>query len=301
MKRVRLLRRIVRRYNRHDLGGESARLAFYAFLCLFPAILVLFAVTGLMGGQDAFDWITGQFERALPREAARYLSQYVLEVTGTFRPGALSIGALLLLWSSSHVFSVMAHALNVIFELEERRRWWRRRGLGLLILIAGLCGLIVAATAVLVGPGLVEALGLTGGLSGLRWPAIAALVVLGIWSLYVFLPNWDERRSKRTILVGAVVGALLWAAATIGFRLYVANVPRISRVYGFVGAVIILQVWLYLSSMTILIGAEVAALLGQRLRGTGDGSAPSGQPPSSPGRRTSGPGGTARGSSRSSR
>lgn len=261
MRRLyRFLRELQHRVIRHALGAESARLAYFAFLALFPAILVLFALTGLLGGEAAFHWIMGRLEAALPEVAAAYVGEFVLEVTGSFRPGALSFGIILMIWSSSHIFAVLAHALNVVFGLQENRRWWRRRGVALLFQVVGLLAIVVAATAVLAGPALIEGLGLDAPWAALRWPAIAVTVVAAIWILYTFLPNWDEGRSKRRILVGALVGAVLWAATTEAFRLYVSNFGRYSRVYGFVGAVIILQLWLYLSALTVLIGAEIAAM-----------------------------------------
>jgi len=260
---IRFLRELIHRMIRHGLGAESARVAYYSFLGLFPVILILFALTGLIGGNAAFHWIMRQLESALPKEAAEFLGQYVLEVTGSFRPGALSIGVALMIWSSSHVYGVLSHALNVIFGLRENRRWWRRRGLGLVFQVAGLTTIVVVSAAMLLGPGLIEALGINAPWTGLRWPVLGVLLVGAIWAIFAYLPNWEFSRSKRRILLGALVSAALWAAATGAFRLYVANFARYSKIYGFVGAAIILQIWLYMSAMTILIGAEVAALIGK--------------------------------------
>jgi membrane protein len=262
LKTIRFLRELLHRMVRHGLGAESARVAYYSFLGLFPVILILFALTGLIGGDAAFHWIMHQLEAALPGEAAEFLGRYVLEVTGSFRPGALSIGVVLMIWSSSHVYGVLSHALNVIFGLRESRRWWRRRGLGLVFQVAGLTTIVVVSAVMLVGPGLFEAFGISGPWAGLRWPVIGILLVSAIWAIFAYLPNWESGRSKRRILLGALVAAGLWALATGAFRLYVANFGRYNKIYGFVGAAIILQIWFYMSSMTILIGAEVAALLG---------------------------------------
>lgn len=262
MKTIRFLRELTHRMIRHGLGAESARVAYYSFLGLFPVILILFALTGLIGGDAAFHWIMRQLEAALPGDAADFLTRYVLEVTGSFRPGALSIGVALMIWSSSHVYGVLSHALNVIFGLRENRRWWRRRGLGLVFQVAGLITIVAVSVAMLIGPGLFEALGIDAPWAGIRWPVLGVLLVGAIWAIFTYLPNWEAVRSKRRIFLGALVAAGLWATATGAFRLYVANFGRYSKIYGFVGAVIILQIWLYLSTMTILVGAEVAALIG---------------------------------------
>jgi membrane protein len=86
-----------------------------------------------------------------------------------------------------------------------------------------------------------------------------------MWFIYFTLPNHDQSRSKRWILAGAVTGTLLWALVTFGFRIFLANSGRFSAVYGIVGGMVALLIWLYLTAMSILIGGEVAAVLEHRL------------------------------------
>lgn len=280
MKRtVRAARAGVRRVSRSVVGeifreamddgitGEAAKAAYYFFLSFFPLILALFAFTGILGGQAAFEWIMDWLHRALPGEAAEYLEGFVVEITGDSRPGMLSLGILLTLWAASNVFAILTVGLNRMYDIAEDRPWWKRRLLALAALVAGLVLLTSAAASLLAGPELVAGLGLAPALQVLRLP-LAFVMLVGMLSLvYYLLPARDQSAHWKPVLVGAAVGAVLWVLGTLGFRLYVASFGSYSTTYGVVGGIIVLLIWLYLTALTILFGGEVAATLEQRARG----------------------------------
>lgn len=248
------------------ITGEAAKAAYYFFLSFFPLILALFAFTGILGGQEAFEWIMGWLHRALPGEAAEYLQAFVEEITGDSRPGMLSFGIVLTLWAASNVFAILTAGLNRMYDLDEDRPWWKRRLIALAALIVGLVLLTTAAVSLLAGPALIEIFGLGRYWFVLRWPLAFVLLVAMLWLVYYLLPARDQSGAWRPVLVGAVVGAALWVLGTLGFRLYVANFGSYSTTYGVVGGIIVLLVWLYLTALTILFGGEVAATLEQRAR-----------------------------------
>ena len=249
----------------HDrITAEAARAAYYLFLSLFPLILALFALTGILGGDEAFEWIMGRLERALPGEAARYLTQAVGEVTGESRPGILSFSILFTLWSASNIFAILADGLNRMYDIEEGRPWWKRRLIALASMIVGTVLLVGGSVALLAGPGLVSFLGLDAALEVLRLPLALVMLTLLMWLIYFALPDRDMRDSARPTLIGAVVGTGLWLLATLGFRIYVTQFGSYSQTYGFVGGIIVLLLWLYLTALAILFGGEVAATLEQR-------------------------------------
>jgi membrane protein len=276
---VRSARTGVRRLSRTAVGqifreavddgitGEAAKAAYYFFLSFFPLILALFAFTGILGGQTAFDWIMGQLHRALPGEAAEYLEAFVAEITGDSRPGMLSLGILLTLWAASNVFAVLTVGLNRMYDIAEDRPWWKRRLLAVAALVAGLVLLTSAAVSLLAGPELVAGLGLAPALQVLRLPLAFVMLVGMLWLVYYLLPARDQSAAWRPVLIGAAVGAVLWVLGTLGFRLYVANFASYSTTYGVVGGIIVLLIWLYLTALAILFGGEVAATLEQRGRG----------------------------------
>lgn len=259
-----LLKEIVQEAKRDRITSEAAKAAYYFFLSFFPTILALFAFTGLLGGDSAFQWTMRQLYAALPDEAAVYLSRFVLEVTGESRPGLLSLALLLTLWAASNVFVAIAEGLNVMYDIEEGRSWWKRRVIALVSLLVSLILLSTATAALVAGPELISLLHLESFWNALRWPMAFVMLTLMMWLIYYLLPNRDQGRAWRPTLVGAVIGSGLWVLGTLGFRFYVANFANYSRTYGFVGGIIVLLLWLYMTALAILFGGEVAATLEQK-------------------------------------
>lgn len=248
------------------ITGEAAKAAYFFFLSLFPFILAVFALTGLLGGDSTFQWIMARLEEALPGQAAHYLEQFVRQITGEQRPGILSFSVLLILWSASNVFAILTDGLNHMYDLRETRRWWKRRLLALVTLVVATVALIGSTLILVSSPRLLRLVGLAGlvhAWDSLRWPAVLVLMTLFMWLVYLLLPNRRQRHAIVPTLIGAVVGTLLWSGATVGFRVYVAHFGSYSETYGFVGGIIVLLLWLYLTGLAILFGGEVAATLEQ--------------------------------------
>jgi membrane protein len=245
-----------------NVTGEAAKVAYYFFLSLWPLLLGLFAFTGILGGEPAFEWIMDWVRRALPPEATRMLQRYVEDVVAEERPDMLSLGIILTLWSGSNIFATLAEGLNVIYDLPEGRSWWKRRALSIGLLVAASVLLTAGASAVLAGAEIAAALGIDRAIAILRYPlAFLALTAL-LWLAYYHLPARDQNLAKRWVTIGALVGATLWLLVTTLFRLYVANLGSYDS-YGVVGAVLVLLLWLYLTAVAILFGGEVAVSLEQ--------------------------------------
>lgn len=265
---VQTAKRLVRQAVEDNITGEAAKVAYYAFLSLFPLILTVFALTGLLGGDAAFRWIMEQLRAALPPETAEYLGVFVQQVTGQPRPGLLSFGVLGLLWAASGIFAALADGLNAMYNVRETRGFVRKRLLALGMLFVGSVLLIVAAASLVAGPELIELLGLGFAWNLLRWPLSFVPVVLLLWLLYYVLPARDQSGCHRETFVGALLGTLLWLGVSALFRLYVTNFSSYAATYGAVGAVMVLLLWLNLTALAILSGGEVAAVLEQRERPT---------------------------------
>jgi len=264
-KRQSIAGEVLRCYRRDRINAESASIAYYFFLSFFPMILTLFGLTGLIGRRAAFDWVMEELLVALPPAAAETIGHFVLQVTESRSPSALSIGIVLTIWTASNVFSALADGLNKAYEAKRAHRWWKKRALSLVMLLVLAAALVAQAAFLLAGPEVARILRIESFDSGLRWPFTIALSVVMMWFVYFTLPNHDQSRSKRWILAGAATGTFLWVLATIGFRLFLANTGRFSAVYGVVGGMVALLIWLYLTAMSILIGGEVAAVLERRL------------------------------------
>lgn len=259
-----LAQEVVHRCNRDRIATEAASIAFYFFLSFFPLILSLFALTGLIGREGAFNWIMNELLVALPAEASASIGEFVRQVTSSRSPSALSIGLLLSFWTASNIFAVLADGLNKAYKTKRRRQWWKRRALALALLLILAGAMIFMAVIVLAGPAIARVLEIDSPFGGLTWPLTFLLAVSMMWLTYYWLPNHDQSRSKRWILVGAVIGTVMWAGATLLFRVFLSYTPRFSAIYGLVGGMAAFLIWLFLTAMSILLGGEVAAAMERR-------------------------------------
>jgi membrane protein len=260
------LLRLIERIETDPALGQAPRAAFYFFLSLFPLVLIVFSLTGLFGGDDAFRSIMTQVQGALPPATASYLAQYVDEVTGRERPGVLTLGVLLMLWSASAGMLALDDGLNAVYRIKKNRPWWKRRLIALALLAASVVLLIVGVTAVLAGPSIAEALGLGFAWRLLSVPIGFVPLVLLMWLIYYVLPNRNASHAKGAVLGGAAAGTLLWVTVSYIFRLYVVSFSSYDLTYGVVGAVIVLLLWLQFTALAVLLGAEVAAQIETRDR-----------------------------------
>ncbi len=251
------------RMENHRIGAESARVAYYVFLSLFPFLLAIFALTGYLGREALFNWIMQELMAALPPQAALALEDSVRQFTHVRRPGTLAIAALVAFWGASNALTALADGLNAAFRVKRRRRWWQKKALGVVVVAIAGVAVLLGALVALAGPEIGAFVGLRQLGSLLRWPVAAGLVVGMTWLCYYLLPNRKQSAVKLHLLGGAAVATAMWAACTLVFRLYLSSFGRLDLVYGVLGGVVALLVWLYLAAMSILFGGEVAAGLGR--------------------------------------
>ena len=256
---------IVREAREDNLTGEAAKVAYYAFLSIWPLFLGLFALTGLLGGEPAFEWIMSGIKSVMPGEPTRFLERFVREITGQQRPDILSLGIVLTFWSGSNIFASLTDGLNTIYDVEEGRSWWKRRLLALGLLVCASVLLTGGAAAVLAGAEILAAMGLAEAWNLARWPLAYLLLTALTWLAYYYLPDREQSVSVRYVTIGSLVGTGLWLLATTGFRVYVANWGSYGSTYGLVGGILVLLIWLYLTALAILFGGEVAVSLEQGL------------------------------------
>jgi len=244
-----------------DITGEAARMAYYFFLSLFPMVLVLLAMTGFLGSASAFDRITKAAQQIVPDYAWQFVRSVIREVTDRRRPGTLSFGAVFALWSASSGVAALTAGLNRMYDAQDGRPWWKRRLLALGVLAVGAILVVCGAAALIPTEGWLRDRGLGPLWSYARWPFSLLLITGTAWMAYTFLPAGDERPSGWNTLMGAGVASALWIVATLLFRLYVAGFGSYGRVYGAIGAVIVLLIWFYISALAVLVGGELAATL----------------------------------------
>jgi|GEM_PF-797582 len=258
-----LWRRVLHEFKADDVSNQAAKVAYYFFLSLPPAVMALFGLTGFFGGRQTGDWLTQRLTTSLPAEASALVTGFVRDVVHGNAPGPLSIGLLLALWAGSNVFTALEDTLNLAFGIRAERPFVKKKAVAVGMLAA--CAvLFLAGSAVLVGGGgIASALGL--GRTGqavwavLQWPLGFALITATFWLIYYVLPNKDQRGCRMTLLKASAVSAALFVIASVAFRLYMANFNSYSATYGLLGTVIVLLLWMYVTSLVILLGGEVAS------------------------------------------
>jgi membrane protein len=252
-----------------DILGQAAKLAYFTFLALPPALMALFGFAGLFGDVGFANWIEEQARLAMPPEVANtiivpFIQQVVLESA----PGPLSIGILLALWGASTAIAGLMNTLNKAYDLQEDRPFLKKRGVALAAMLIGTVLFLLSAIALLAGPPLAEAIGIGPAATFIwnivQWPLAFAFMVAAFWVAYYLLPNRDQAGYEMVLLKAAAAAALLWVLATAAFRIYIANFSSYSETYGIIGAFIVLLLWLYMTGIVVLVGGELASEMEKR-------------------------------------
>lgn len=250
----------------------AAQVAYWAILAIFPFAMFVLTLMGYIPLHGLDRQVMDALDHVVPPEVARLVDDTLQEIVGRQRGGLLVSTLIFALWTASGGVSGLTTALNRAYEIKETRPMWRVRLRALVVTLIGVVAAVVAATAMLVGPELVQQawrfFGLRGGFdrlwASLRWPLALVAMTSMVAFMYQFLPNVRPRR--RTILPGSVVAVLGWIAASFGFRLYVAHFGSYARSYGALATVVLLLLWLYLWGVMVIVGGEVNAILDRMRR-----------------------------------
>jgi membrane protein len=260
-----VLKRVKAEVKDDNVSLLAAGVAFYAMLAIFPAIIAVVTVYGMVADPDQVKTQVGEFAKSLPSGADQLLTTQLTSVVNAGRQ-ALSIGLVLsllaLLWSVSSGVQGLVKSLNVIYDEKESRGFVKLRGLSLLLTLGAIVVAVVALALITVFPSAIDRLGL--GQAGqvaasvARWVVLAVLVLLALGVVYRLGPDRANPR-WRWVSSGAVVALVLWLLGSVGFSYYVDNFGKYNQTYGAMAAVIILLLWLFLSAFAVLLGAEFNA------------------------------------------
>jgi membrane protein len=263
------LKRTVREFQDDNLQHWAAALTYYSVLSIFPALLVMASLLGLVGDPERITKVLTDTVSAMGPSTAADTFQGPIESITDNRGGAgvmLIVSVLGALWAASGYVSAFTDAANTIYEVEEGRPFWKRKPLQLLItFVLILMAATVALGLVLSGP-IVGALGGALGLSDtalsvwriVKWPAMIALVLIIFGALYYTTPN-ARVTGLRWVSAGAVVALVIWIAGSAAFAFYAANFGSYDKTYGALGGVVVFLLWLWITNLAILLGAEFNA------------------------------------------
>jgi membrane protein len=279
-----ILWRSVVGYFDDDCGDFAAAMTYSAVTALIPSLVVIVALVNLVtDGAAAVDAVLDILrDLGVGSIVGNQSLTSVLDALLVQRSSAkalLSAGLLIAIWSASGYVGAFTRASNRIYGVKEGRAWWKLQVLELLLAAVALVLLAVAGIGLVISGPLVDAVGdrLHAGETAKlaysigRWPVLVAIAIVLLSLLFWIAPNVKQPRF-RWLTLGGAVALVVWAAASFGFGLYVANFGSYDRTYGSLGAIVAFLVWLYLSNTAVLLGVQVNAQVQRgRLIQAGDG------------------------------
>ena len=260
-----ILWRSYKKMNDDRLLAVAGGVVFYALLALFPAVTAFVSLYGLVADASTIDQHLSLAAGILPSGAVDILHEQLMRLTGS-RTSALSFGFLLgllfALWSANSGTKAVIDGLNVAYEETEKRGFIRLNLTSLVFTLGAFLALTLAIGAVVVAPIVLARIGL-GALTDelvriVRWPALLAFVILGLAILYRYGPSRREARWT-WLSVGSVAAACGWLIASALFSWYIANFGTYNATYGSLGAAVGMMMWMWISMIVILLGAQLNA------------------------------------------
>ncbi len=258
--------RVWKEFNEDDIMDRAAALSYYFLGAMFPLLLVLFSVLGLLAatGTQIRQSVLHYAATVLPATAWGLVQQTLEQMMKSSGGGKISFGLLASVWSASAGVVGMMSALNIVYDIREQRSFIRVRSIAIGLTFAVSVLILLGLTLTLYGGTIAQFLGRHLGFSDafvigwkiLQWPVVLVSLLLSFSLLYFFGPSLRDQKWE-WITPGSVVGLVLWLAVSFGFKLYLSHFNTYSSTYGSLGAVIILMLWLYVSGIAFLLGAEI--------------------------------------------
>jgi len=278
------LKQAFRQFQDDEMTDRAAGMTFYMIMSLFPALLVGVSLLGLLGNSSvvtkAVDYAADNGAPAQVTDALDALLTKTVEAGGAVS-FALVFGIAVALYGASGAFGAAGRALNDVYDVEETRSFLTHKLADIGFTVLTILLVVVALFSVFLGGGLANDLFGTVGLGDTaaavwrvaRW-ALAIGAILALYSLvFAFAPDIDARR-RRIVSPGGFVGVSIWILASAGFFFYVANFGTYGATYGAFAGAVILLLWLYLSAIAFLFGAELNSVVDGAARRSGRGRGP---------------------------
>ena len=262
-------KRTVKGFQDDNITDWAAALTYYAVLSIFPAMIALISLLGLIVDPATITRVITDTVRQLGPESAVDTFADPIETIATNQSTAgvmLIVGVVVAIWTASGYIGAFMRAANSIYGREEGRPFWKLRPFQMLItLVLVLLAAIVVIALVVSGP-VAEAIGSAVGLGDMavtawdyaKWPVLLVIAMFMLAVLYWSAPN-AKPAGFRWVSPGAVLAIVLWVIASLGFAFYVANFGSYNKTYGALGGVIVFLVWMWITNIAVLLGAEVNA------------------------------------------
>ena len=267
-KGVKITQNIIRDTITNDYSGLASEMAYNFILSLFPFAIFVVALFGMFGSKNAIDQIIYPFHTIIPANNLNLIIEVLKEVINSSSNGVLSIAGLLgSLWAASGIIQDIIKGMNRAYKVSETRPIWITTPLSVFIVVLLALILLISTNLTVFGTTILNFLSnyiyisskVFNTLLQVRWPITFLALFMMIFTIYYFLPNIQKH--KRKLFISSIFGSLFfciaWLFASWAFGLYIENFAHYNTVYGALGAVITLLVWLYYTSFIILIGGEI--------------------------------------------
>ncbi|MGM1057359.1 MAG: YihY/virulence factor BrkB family protein [Bacteroidota bacterium] len=258
-----ILLRVKDQIAKNNVGIVSAGVAFYAFLAIFPAIMALISIYGLAMDPENVQRQISSFSDMMPEQAFSIVEAQIKEFTSTSGKAlgwGTALGILFSLWSANKGTKSLFIGIDIAYNTNNTRNFILQNALTLLFTLGAVVLLILSMVLIVIFPALVDQLGLPAQIESLitwlRWLILAVLVVFFLCLLYKYAPVRSSP-SLKMVFPGSLLATLIWLLASWGFSYYVSNFGSYGEVYGSISAVVVLMLWLLLTSWIILLGAEL--------------------------------------------
>ncbi|MFG6477313.1 YihY/virulence factor BrkB family protein [Microbacterium sp. P06] len=265
-----VLSKTVREFTSDQCTDIAAALTYFGVLALFPGLIAVFSLLGVLGQSDAAATTVLEIvDGVAPGGTADTLRGPIEQLASSPGAGlALLAGIVLAVWSASGYIGAFTRAMNRIYEIDEGRPFWKLKPLQLLLTLVTVVLVTLAALLLVVSGPVAEAIGNALGLGEVavtiwniaKWPVLVVIVIAILALLYYAAPNAKQPKF-RWMSIGAVLALVILAIATTGFGLYVANFSNYDKTYGSLAGVVVFLLWLWIANLAILFGAEFDAEL----------------------------------------
>lgn len=263
------LKRLISETSEDNLTDWAASLTYYFVLAMFPAIIAMISLVGLvLDPRQVTDALTTVLDQVAPGTASETFSGVIADLAGSTATAgfALVVGLASALWAASGYVGAFTRAANVIWETPEGRKFYRLKPLQLLITLIGILFVAVIALAVVATGPVTDAIGSALGLGSTattvwdiaKWPVMVVVVAIMIAILYYTTPN-VRLRGFRWVSPGAAFALVVWVVASALFAFYVANFGSYNKTYGALAGVVVFLVWLWITNLVLLVGLQLDA------------------------------------------
>lgn len=260
-----ILLRVWAEIGRDHVGLIAAGVAFYGLLALFPAITALIAISGLVLQPQQIINQLNQYSNLMPQQVSQIIIDQATAVAGSQQGGlglAVVVGILLALYSASKGMQSLMEGLNVAYEEEETRGFFKRYLVTFALTLFLIVGIIIGLTSTMILPIVLSFLpfgpAMDTALGGLSYVVLALMTIFGLSVLYRYGPDRDGAK-WRWLTPGSVLACVIWVVASIGFAYYVSQFGSYNKSFGTLAGAIVLLMWLWISAYIVLMGAELNA------------------------------------------